>query len=284
MATENSWLDRFIIGSILASVAVVILETEPTLSGWASVFGVLNVVFAIIFTAEYVWRLWKARTWKYIFTPLAIIDLLALLPFYFVFFSDSFLLRLFRLARLLSLAKLGRFSKAHSRILGAIWEVRYELGVAFGLAFMVIVLAATGMYVIEGKAHPEAFGSIPRAMWWGVETLTTIGYGEVYPITPLGRIFTAFYAIVAIGFVGTVSGIMVSAVLESFKADLDGEYPTEDDYRQYEIGFNRGKADTLKGITDWRENPFEKPKDDRRICAYFGWQEAAWLQSMKKDG
>lgn len=282
MVNAGNLFDRLIIGAILASVGVVVLETEPTLVAYTSWFQYANYFFATLFTIEYGYRIKQAGTWRYIYSPLAIIDLLALIPFFLVFFSDAFLLRLFRLARLLSLAKLGRFSRAHSCILKAIWGVRYELGVAMAMSFLAIVLAASCMYIIEGPVQAEAFGSIPRAMWWGVVSLTTIGYGDVYPSTLGGKLFTAFYALIAIGFVGVVSGIIVSAVtgaLSGDRADLDGEYPTEADYRKFEVGFIQGKEYALDwGDNPWTgrpDNPFEKPEDDphKRICEHEGWHE-----------
>ena len=280
MVNPRSLFDRIIIFAILASVGVVVLETEPTMAIYSAWFGVANYVFAALFTYEYGYRIWRAGTWRYIFTPLAIIDLLALIPFYLVFFSDAFLLRLFRLARLLSLAKLGRFSQAHSRILKAIWSVRYELCVSLALAGLAIVLAASAMYIIEGPDQPDKFGSIPRAMWWGVVSLTTVGYGDVYPITLGGMIFTGFYALVAIGFVGVVSGIIVSAVMKGLKqdqADQDGEYPTEADYREFEMAYIRGKQEAEEMMADpgkrFLENPYQQPGDQRAICAYAGYIE-----------
>ncbi len=291
--TTRNWTDRFIITAILASVVAIILETEPTLAHYGEWFFWANWIFAGIFTVEYVVRLVRADSWRYMFTPLAIIDLIALLPFYLVFFSDAFLLRLFRLARLLSLAKLGRFSTAHSRILKAIWGVRYELGVSLALAFLAIVLAASGMYIIEGPDQPEKFGSIPRAMWWGVVSLTTVGYGDVYPVTLEGMVFTGFYALIAIGFVGVVSGIIVSAVLKGLSqetADIDGEYPTEKDYRQFELGVIQGKKDAVrlgKKITD-DDNPFPLNEDDlvQRINSHEGWYEGVRVkkQELYREG
>lgn len=290
MVNASNLFDRVIIFAILASVGVVVLETEPTLAMWSGFFGYANYVFAALFTVEYFYRIKQAGTWRYIYSPLAIVDLLALIPFYLVFFSNTFLLRLFRLARLLSLAKLGRFSRAHSCILKAIWSVRYELGVAMALSFLAIVLAASCMYIIEGPDQPDAFGSIPRAMWWGVVSLTTIGYGDVYPATLGGKLFTAFYALIAIGFVGVVSGIIVSAVtkgLSTDRADLDGEYPTEADYRQFEIGVLRGKHDApaLPEFISDKDNPVQRPADDpyKRICEYQGWFEGVRVAAVERS-
>ena len=287
MLNASSWFDRFIIANILASLTIVVLDTEPELSGWRPIFNSMNLWFAGVFTIEYIFRVWRARTWRYLFTPMAIIDLIALLPFYLVFFSDSFLLRLFRLARLLSLAKLGRFSQAHTRILGAIWQVRYELGVAVCLAFFSTVIGASIMYMIEGPDQPQHFGSILRSMWWGVVSLTTIGYGDTYPVTVEGKLFTAFYALVAIGFVSVVSGVLVSAVIKSFHVDQDGEYPTDHDYRDFELGFVRGKEDGMR-MNAWKDddigdyNPFSEKDQQKMISARSGWFEGVRVAKVEK--
>lgn len=283
MLSASNWFDRFIILNILASVAVVMLDTEPTLSGWGSIFQTINIWFAGLFTVEYIFRVWQAKSWRYLFTPMAIIDLVALIPFYFMFFSDSFLLRLFRLARLLALAKLGRFSKAHVRIMRAFWKVRYELGVALSLAGFATVVGASLMYMIEGPDQPEAFGSIPRALWWGIVSLTTIGYGDVYPTTLGGKLFTAFYALIAIGFLAVVTAVIVTAVVDSLRVDRDDEYPTEADYRDFENGVIAGKEYYYKHAPILLDdaNPYPIPLDSRRICAYEGWFEGVTVCKRK---
>ena len=203
------WFDRFIITTILLSVLTVMFETETYfLERFPEFFRYANYTFASIFTLEYIYRAVKGGGIRYLFTPLAIIDLLALLPFYFVAFSDGFILRIFRLLRLISFAKFGRHTTAFNNVVTALYNRRYELGMAFGIAFFAIVTASTAMYAIEGQDNPDNFGSILKAMWWGMATLTTIGYGDVYPITVSGKIFTTIYALVGIGLVGMVGGIM----------------------------------------------------------------------------
>ena len=127
------------------------------------------------------------------------------------------------------------------------------------------------MYSIEGDTNPDNFGSIPRAMWWGMATLTTIGYGDVYPITITGKVFTTVYALVGIGLVGMVGGIMAGAFMECFqkKVDVDGEFPTDVDYRKYEEAFNLGKKDARTG--DEPVNPHKKDSLGVGITPYRGY-------------
>jgi len=279
----TGWINRIVMILVIASTTTVILETESTLAQrFVDFFFYANLFFATIFTAEYVWRLYEARSLKYIFTPLAIIDLIALIPFYLVSFSDGFILRIFRLFRLLSLAKLGRYSSAFNEIASALWNRRYEVSMSFGIAFFAIIMASTMMFLIEGETNPENFGSIPRAMWWGMATLTTIGYGDVYPITTTGKIFTTFYALTAIGLVGMVGGIMAGAFMEVFqrRVDEDGEFPTDEDYIRYERAFNEGKKASLNdgSILD---NPHEKDELGIGVSPHKGYIDGFRYASAK---
>ncbi|WP_185961576.1 ion transporter [Telmatospirillum sp. J64-1] len=185
---------------ILAATAVAVLESEPTIYGhYQNVFFVAEIIFTAAFVIEYFARLWIAAEnpayrgvtgrLRYALSPAAIIDLLALLPLFLAFLgSEAFLLRLFRLMRILRVARLGRFSKAFDAISIALRSRRYELAMSVGIAGVLLLVSSTMLYLIEGAIQPETFGSIPRAMWWSIATLTTVGYGDVYPLTALERI------------------------------------------------------------------------------------------------
>jgi len=252
-------LNHFLIVIVLSSMVLVIIETEPNLSVWQEHFEIVNMIFAGFFSVEYLLRLWVAGEnekyrgfsgrLKYMVSPLALLDLLAIIPFYLSFFSEAFILRVVRLFRIITVVKLGRYAPAFRNITAAILKRGFELAISFGIAIFAIVLASTVMYMLEGSTQPENFGSIPRAMWWGMATLTTIGYGDVFPITLYGKIFTTVYALIAAGLVGMVSGIMAGAFSETFQqvVDEDGEYPTDKDYRRYEQAYNEGKNDRLAG-------------------------------------
>jgi len=208
---------------ILVNVAAAVLETLP---GWTDRYGPwllgLEVVSVFIFTAEYALRLWSCvedrrhdyrdpvtGRLRYALTPLAIVDLLAFLPFYLAFLVpiDLRILRLFRLIRLL---KITRYSPA-LRSLGAVFrsEARSILGAAM-LMGIAVLLASSVMYVLEREAQPGVFDSIPKAMWWGVVTLTTVGYGDVTPITPLGKMFGALVTVFGIGIFALPTAILAA--------------------------------------------------------------------------
>lgn len=252
-------LNRFLIAIVLSSIVLVVIETEPNFSAWQWHFETANMIFAGFFSVEYSLRLWVAGEderyrgftgrLRYMVSPLALLDLMALIPFYLSFFSEAFILRIVRLVRIITVVKLGRYAPAFHNVMAAIMKRGFELAISFGIAIFAIVLASTAMYILEGQAQPETFGSIPRAMWWGMATLTTIGYGDVYPITVYGKVFTMIYALICAGLVGMVGGIMAGAFSETFqqKVDEDGEYPTDKDYRRYEQAYNKGKNDRLAG-------------------------------------
>lgn len=214
-----------IIFLILAAVASSVVETEPTISGGREqYFRWAEVGFGIVFLAEYLARLWvadlnpvysehKRPRLKFIFSPTSIIDLMAIIPSFFAFTGGATLaLRLVRFFRILRLARLGRFSRAWQDLGLAISSRREELFLAFSLAAFVLLISSSMLYYAEGDAQPEKFGSIPRALWWGIVTLTTVGYGDVYPITPLGRFLSALVSIAAIGTIALPTGILAAAM------------------------------------------------------------------------
>ena len=168
---------------ILAAAALAILDTEPTLSGDPSIgalFRTGSASFAVFFVVEFIVRLWAEGEdpryrglhgrLRYLLTPAAIIDLLAILPFVLAvgLGSDTFVLRLVRLMRIISLARLGGMSDAAQLLFSAIYSRRYELALAFCVSGAVLLFAATALFIVEGPVQPTVFGSIPRALWWSV--------------------------------------------------------------------------------------------------------------------
>lgn len=220
-----SLVNRLVIILILAAVASAVIETEPTISaGREWLFRALEVSFGVLFLVEYMLRLWVADIspaysdssrprFKFIFSPASIVDLLAIIPSFFAFAGGATLaLRFVRFFRILRLARLGRFSKAWRDLGEAISSRREELFLAFSLAGFTLLVASSLLYWAESDAQPEKFGSIPRAFWWGIVTLTTVGYGDVYPITPLGKFFSALVSIAAIGAIALPTGILAAAM------------------------------------------------------------------------
>lgn len=215
---------------IIVSVAFALIETEETVvRGREAFFDATELVIGVIFLVEYLARLyaapelrphmspWKARL-RWMISPFALVDLAALLP---LFLSGqaapSAVLRLVRLLRIIRLAKLGRMSRAMTLVVDVFSSRRFELGVTGAIGGMLLILVATLLYLVEGQVQPEKFGSIPRALWWGVITLTTIGYGDVYPITPIGKVLAGVTAVLGIGLVAAPTGILASGFAEALR-------------------------------------------------------------------
>jgi voltage-gated potassium channel len=162
-------------------------------------------------------------------TPYALLDLLALVPFIVGWGAHSFLLRTLRLFRLLALSRLLRYSAAMGVVCKAIYDRRFELSFSVGLSAAIILLAASALYSIEGEVQPEAFGSIPRALWWAVSTLTTVGYGDAVPVTPLGKAVAALTAVSGIGLIAMPAGILAGAFSEAFRSRAEVTHPVAGD-------------------------------------------------------
>ncbi|WP_157499617.1 ion transporter [Lysobacter sp. Root983] len=213
---------------ILISVGVAILGTEPVVVAAAGpLLRNLEIGFVAAFTTEYLMRLWAVGAnpvysgfWgrlRYAVSFYALIDLLAILPFLFGLGAQSLLVRLLRLFRLLALSRLIRYSQAMRVVLGAVIERRYELTFSMALSGCVILLSSGVLYSVEAESNPEAFGSIPRAIWWAVTTLTTVGYGDAVPITVPGKFFAAITAIAGIGLIAMPTGILAAAFSQGFR-------------------------------------------------------------------
>jgi voltage-gated potassium channel len=224
--------NRAVVWIVVLSSILAILETEPTVEEMApGVFARLEWGFAFLFLAEYLVRLWaegesprfrggQGRI-RYALTPAAIVDLIAFLPSLVLPIlpgaPNFMLLRLFRLVRILRLARLGRFSLAMRHLSQAVTDRKEELLLSLMLATFVLVFSAAGMYLIEGENDPQTFGSIPRAMWWSVCTLTTVGYGDIYPHTVLGKILGGVTSIAGIGLIAMPTGILAAAFSAAFQ-------------------------------------------------------------------
>jgi voltage-gated potassium channel len=225
-----SLTNKLICALIVCSAVAAILETEViVLALTGRLFLYLEWIFTSVFLVEYLARLWVAREnpkysdgaaglFRYARTPAAVMDLLAIAPILLTFGgNEAFMLRLFRLLRVLRLARLGRFSEAMNYIVLAVRSRRHELILSFCAALVLLIVSATVLYVVEGGNQPDAFGSIPRAMWWAVATLTTVGYGDVYPITILGKVFASVSAIAGIALIAMPTGILAAAFSDALQ-------------------------------------------------------------------
>ena len=215
--------DLFIVLLIGLNVVALVLETvQPIAARWQAFFDVFEFISVIVFSAEYILRLWSCVTnpkyvspvtgrVRFALTPMALIDFLAVAPFYLPFIGvDLRFVRAVRLFRLFRIAKVARYSTA-LRTLGRVFVAKKEeLVVTLFVLFLLLLMASCTVYF----AQPDAFSSIPEAMWWGVATLRTVGYGDVYPVTPLGKIIAACVAILGIGMFALPTGILGAGFVE----------------------------------------------------------------------
>lgn len=214
---------------IVLSVVFFTIETLPDLSDQTRALLRQFEVFAIaVFTVEYLLRLWVAeQRLRFIFSFYGIIDLLVILPFYLQFAIDMRSLRVFWLFRIFRLFKLVRYVDAVRRIADAFRMVRVDLTV-FGIgALFVFYLAAVGIYFFEREAQPEVFASVFHAFWWALATLTTVGYGDIYPVTVGGKVFTFFTLMVGLGVFAVPTGLITMAIVSTRQADIDGTDVTD---------------------------------------------------------
>ena len=218
----------FILSLITLNVIAVIVENIQEIDlKFKSFFWVFELFSVAVFTVEYLLRLWvcpvdprynkpiRGRV-RYVFSYLAIIDLVAIVPFYLPVLLpfDLRFLRAIRLFRLLRLFKLSRYSRAMASISLVIRDKRAELGIVIIVVFVFLLLSSAVMYEVEREAQPNAFPNIPSAMWWGVVTLTTVGYGDIYPVTPLGKFIGAIISLLGIGLFALPAGIIASGFAE----------------------------------------------------------------------
>ena len=211
--------DAFIQSLIVLSLTSYALETLPNINNdQIFTLKIIELTCIAIFTVEYVLRIWVAeKPTKYIFSFYGLIDLAAIAPFYISTGLDLRSLRAVRLLRILRVLKLVRFNEAIRRIDVAFDLAKAELALFVAASMVVIYLAGVGIYHFENEAQPDLFSSIPDSLWWAIVTLTTVGYGDMYPITAGGRFFTTIILFVGLGLVAVPAGIVSSALSEARK-------------------------------------------------------------------
>lgn len=221
-----SVLNKIIVFIIILSLLFAIIETEPLIfQGREGLFWTAEWIFTAIFATEYIFRVWVSienpnysSRLNYMLSSAAILDLLTVLLILLTSLgSEGFILRLTRLLRVLRIAKLGRYTVAMKNITHAVYLRRFELMVSFAIGIIALIWSSSILYIVEGGIQPDTFGSIPRAMWWSVATLTTVGYGDVYPITPVGKLFGAITAITGIGLIAIPTGILAASFSDAIQ-------------------------------------------------------------------
>ncbi len=254
-------VDLALIALIAVNVVSVTLETVDWIyADYKTLFDFIEIVSVAVFSVEYLLRVWScvekdpdkpafSQRLQYMMSPLALIDLLAFAPFYLSFFFVMDL-RFLRVLRLLRIFKLTRYSSAMIMLLDVFREEANAFLAGMFILFVLLVLSASGAYLVEHDVQPEKFGSIPDAMWWAVATLTTLGYGDVTPITPLGKLFGACVAVTGIGMAALPAGILASGMADQLRRKREALAD------QYRAALEDGVIDTDEAheLEEYRKN------------------------------
>lgn len=225
------YIEYFLIALIFLNIVAIVIETVKDIHDqYHQRLHEFEVFSVVIFTIEYLLRLWtcvenpKFRSrfggrLKYALSFMALIDFFSIIPFYISFISiDFFVLRIIRLFRLFRMLKIARYLHAFNLIKSVLNERKEQLFLTFMFLMFLLVIVSTVMFLVEGPVQPELFSSIPATMWWGIATLTTVGYGDMVPITTAGKIFGGMIAILGIGLFALPAGILSSGLSDHLRA------------------------------------------------------------------
>lgn len=229
---KSLMFDKLIILLIVVNILAIILESFENLSAnYGLLFTFVEVISVLIFTIEYLLRIYTADLLypnlkkhkaiaKYMRSPMAMIDLFAILPFYlpFLISVDLRFIRSVRLVRMFRLFKLNRYSKSMAMISRVIKREKDNLVVTIFMTSILILISSTMMYNFENAVQPDKFPNIIASFWWSIATLTTVGYGDIYPITTIGKFLSGFIAFLGIGLVALPTGILSSGFMKEISS------------------------------------------------------------------
>lgn len=225
------FINRFLMMLVAVNVFVVVVESEHRLyEAYEPFFWWFEVFSVGIFTLEYLVRAWicvestnvdfqhpVGGRGRYLLSPMALVDVVAILPFYLSFFLGVADLRVLRSLRLLRLLKLTRYSHSLDLLLAVLRQETENLVSALFILCILVLLSATGIYLVEGHVQPDQFGSIPRALWWSAVTVATVGYGDVVPVTLVGKVFSGIIIVTGIAVAALPAAILASGMINELK-------------------------------------------------------------------
>ena len=219
---HSEMFEKFIIFLILTNLIVFVLQTDSHICKYIGKYlNIIEYISMIIFSIEYILRIIAIKKFIDIFSIYMIIDFLAILPFYLSFISiNTVFLRLLRLMRLFRIAKITRYVNAISNIKQAFTTRKNELIITSIIFLIAVFLSSTFIYFAEHKTGCLAFRSIPSSFWWAIVTITTVGYGDAYPITLLGKTIASFTAIFGVGLHGLVIGVISTALIDVINTQI----------------------------------------------------------------
>ncbi len=299
-STFGRYLNLFLIVLILVNTAAVLLESiRNVYLSYQGFFNALELFSIVVFSIEYLLRFWSIaeknpfesawkNRWQWVLSGGALIDLLAILPAYINFFVHIDL-RFLRILRLFRLLKLTRYFVSLQILLRVVEREKGSFQAVIFILLIMIVMAAAGVYVVENRAQPEVFSSIPASMWWAVVTLTTVGYGDVTPITSLGRFLGALITILGVGLAALPAGILANGLANELELrkqklelkfrlllqDADIDLIADDekiDTLRKEVGLTTEQTQDilLQLIRERKEQKLEQEKNQYCFCPHCG--------------
>ncbi|GAA0418605.1 ion transporter [Cocleimonas flava] len=304
---------------IFLNVVSIVAASEQSIHDKYAVFFRWMDLFAlVVFTIEYFMRIWVSiereskderrpimTRLRYMITPMALVDLLAILPSYLLFLGHDFLI--LRALRLIRVFKLTRYSRSMELLTTVFKQEAETILSAIFVLMILIVISASGIHIVEGKIQPEEFGSIPRALWWATVTLTTVGYGDVVPVTGIGRALGILIVITGVGMAALPAGILAAGFTsevtrrrEHFKTALmvwveDGTFSKHENSEFIELRLNLGisRTDAAIMLREARainkRNKVKKNNTSVNVCPNCGFDhnehaaEAAKENAISKD-
>ena len=232
------YINVFLVMVIVLNSIAIILHTIPEISKnqfYDKIFFDFELFSVVIFSIEYLMRIWscvenpnskigfKGRL-AYVSSFWGIIDLLGIMPFYLTLFaSDWGIIRMLRIFRLFRLFRVTRYSQALKVITDVVKETKEELILSFSFILFTLLIGSSAMYFIEHNVQPKKFSSIPASLWWGVITMTTTGYGDMYPITIFGKIIGGIFSILGVALFGLPTGILASGFIDQFRKEKEAK-------------------------------------------------------------
>lgn len=228
---NNQKIEKLIFLLIILNLVAVILESVKSIDQYANkLFNYFEIFSVSIFTIEYFLRIYTCNIekkfkgffgrFKFAFRPLNIIDLIVILPFYLSFLSiDTRFLRILRFIRVLRIFKAWRYSKALMVLGRVLYKSRDELLAVFAVLLVLLLVSASLLFFIENSYQPDSFSSIPASMWWSIATLTTVGYGDISPITPIGKLTGGIVSIIGLLMLAIPTGIIGAGFVEEYKKE-----------------------------------------------------------------
>lgn len=299
-STFGRYLNLFLIVLILVNTAAVLLESVRNVYlSYQGFFNALELFSIVVFSIEYLLRFWSIaeknpfesawkNRWQWVLSGGALIDLLAILPAYINFFVHIDL-RFLRILRLFRLLKLTRYFVSLQILLRVVEREKGSFQAVIFILLIMIVMAAAGVYVVENRAQPEVFSSIPASMWWAVVTLTTVGYGDVTPITSLGRFLGALITILGVGLAALPAGILANGLANELELrkqklelkfrlllqDADIDLIADDekiDTLRKEVGLTTEQTQDilLQLIRERKDQELEQEKNQYCFCPHCG--------------